>query len=145
MPKTVKDLLLALLNATLILVAICLFLFWKASAASRDVIGAFAGVETMVTPLRSDLQTLSGEVREMRGTLAAALALSEDKQPAALARLAEQVDTLDARMAAAQGRLAALQEMPAQLMTRAVSASVDRAAQRAGLWRSAPPAADAGE
>ncbi|MGD9863561.1 MAG: hypothetical protein AB7S99_10135 [Pseudodonghicola sp.] len=141
MGKVFKDLFLALLNATLILAAICLLLFWKVSATSREVIGEFAGVQNIVMPLREDLRDLTQEVQDMRATLAAVEWLSPEERPAALGQLEQRMTALDTRMEVAQSRLTTLANMPGQMMDRAVETGVDRLMLRAGELRGCHPAA----
>lgn len=141
MTKVIKDLLLSLLNATLILAAICLLLFWKVSTTSKEVIGEFAGVQNIVMPLREDLRDLSQEVRDMRATLAAAEWIAPGDQPAALAQLDQRMLALDTRMEVAQSRLTTLANMPGQMMDRAIETGVDRAMLRIGALKGCAPAA----
>ncbi|MDK3016403.1 hypothetical protein [Pseudodonghicola flavimaris] len=144
MARILKDLLLALLNATLILAAVCLFLFWKASGTARSVMEDFVGTEQIVGPLRDDLRTLNQELEDLRATLARLEWDETEDRPAALLRLDQRLATLDARMEVAQTRLTTLANMPTRMMDRAVETGVDRFMDRADAWRSCPQPGQSG-
>ncbi|GHG87468.1 hypothetical protein [Pseudodonghicola xiamenensis] len=131
MAKVVKDLLLALLNATLILAAICLFLFWRVTNTTQAVIEDFTASQQIVAPLRADLQGLTAELEDMRATLARLEWDNGAAAPAVLASMTGRLDTLDARMEAAQTRLTRLANLPGEMMDRAIATGVDRVMTRA--------------
>jgi hypothetical protein len=89
-----KELARALLNATLILVALCLLLLWQLSASMERVSSGLAASAQAVAPLRADLQAVSREVAGLRADLAAAPTRG----------------TLDARAAAVTTRLDGIEE-----------------------------------
>ncbi|MGE4327560.1 MAG: hypothetical protein AB7E21_15880 [Pseudodonghicola sp.] len=131
MAKVIKDLLLALLNATLILAAICLFLFWRVSITTQAVMHDFTLGQQIVAPLRNDLKDMTAKLEDMRATLAR---LEWDKgaeSPAAITLMNARLDTLDARMEMAQSRLTHLANLPGELMDRAITTGVDRVMVRA--------------
>ncbi|MEM8630853.1 MAG: hypothetical protein AAGF74_06440, partial [Pseudomonadota bacterium] len=67
--KVIRDLLLAMVNATLILVAICLFLAWRVSAAVGDVTERFAENLELATPLADEVQAMTQELKDLRSDL----------------------------------------------------------------------------
>lgn len=67
--KTVKDLFLAMLNATLILVALCLFLLLQLSGTVERVTTGFAQNLVVLTPVADRIQNLSNEVAALRGEI----------------------------------------------------------------------------
>lgn len=140
MAKILKDLLLSLVNATLILGAICLFLFWRVTVASEAVIEDFSTVQTTVVPLREDLQDLTAEVRELRATLATAEWMEAEDRPAALSQLEGRLEVIDSRMELAQSRLTSLAAMPVELIDRAIRTGVDRTMDTLSDWRGCMPA-----
>ncbi|WP_419739871.1 hypothetical protein [Ruegeria sp.] len=70
MAKTLKDLLLALLNATLILVALCLFLGWKLASTVEDVTSGLSEKLQVVAPLRDEAQGIREQLSGLRSDLA---------------------------------------------------------------------------
>ena len=69
MIKTLKDLALALLNATLLLIALCLFLAWLVSSRVDGMLATFASNLELVGPLREDVQAMTAEGRLDAGVL----------------------------------------------------------------------------
>ena len=131
--RTVGELALALLNATLILAALCLFLAWRAAATveqvTETVTTAAAGHLAAVAPLRDELGAARGELAALRADL--------DRLSAGGAVS----DALSARLAAAEARLDALSDRAGQVidtLPRDAGALVDRAVtrgvDRAGRW-----------
>lgn len=64
--KIVKDLLVACLNATLILVAVCLFLLWQLSGTVERVTAEFAKNLNVLEPVTMRIENLSQEVAGLR-------------------------------------------------------------------------------
>ena len=95
LPQTLGQLALALLNATLILLALCLWLGWGAASAVRDVSGDMAMRKEVLTGLRDDLQGLTAEVAALRSDLA------QGKTPDG-----PRIDALDTRLATISESLA---------------------------------------
>ena len=95
LPQTLGQLALALLNATLILLALCLWLGWGAASAVRDVSGDMAMRKEVLTGLRDDLQGLKAEVAALRSDLA------QGKTPDG-----PRIDALDTRLATISENLA---------------------------------------
>ena len=95
LPQTLGQLALALLNATLILLALCLWLGWGAASAVRDVSGDMAMRKEVLTGLRDDLQGLTAEVAALRSDLA------QGKTPDG-----PRIDALDTRLATISENLA---------------------------------------
>ena len=62
MGKVLKDLALALVNATLILVAVCLFLAWQLSRTVEGLLANAAGQLQVVEPLRARMAETRAEL-----------------------------------------------------------------------------------
>jgi hypothetical protein len=119
---TVWSLLLALLNATLILLALCLWLGWQVVAEARAVARGLEERTALLTPVTAELAGLRAEVAGLRGAMAE---LAESEAGEALAEIGDRLAGLDGRIAAATARLDALAAEPGLL--------VDRAVERAAL------------
>ena len=136
---TIKNLLLALLNATLILVALCLVLALlltqsaeRAADGFRDAVGSMAPLRAEVAEVKEAMTGLRTEVRllaEQPG------ALSENAETALEARLS----ALNDRMAQMDARFAGLDEVPNQVIETAVDHAADRAADLINQYRSCTP------
>lgn len=68
--RSAKNLLLALLNATLILAAICLWLAWGALSSAERVAAQIEDAARTVLPLRAEIVTLTEEIAATRTELA---------------------------------------------------------------------------
>ena len=139
--QTLGQLALAAINATLILVALCLFLAWQtvsavervgeraASAVAEQlselspVADSVDGLRTEIAALRGDLGALGSELGEPGEALAERLENLNDR----VARVEDRLDTAADRVGATAEALSTDQ---GRLVERAVEAGVDRA----GVW-----------
>ncbi|WP_171122199.1 MULTISPECIES: hypothetical protein [unclassified Ruegeria] len=143
MARTLKDLLLALLNATLILVALCLFLGWKLASTVEGITTTFAENIQIVAPLKQELQGVRGELAALRSDLSSiqigeslANSAAAQKISTALAKL----DNLEKELQAKQARISELTESPDELINTAIEASADAIADRIIEIRGCVPA-----
>ncbi|SDW29474.1 hypothetical protein SAMN05444358_101434 [Ruegeria halocynthiae] len=143
MAKTLKDLLLALLNATLILLALCLFLGWKLAQSVEHIRSGFAENLQLVAPLREQAQGIRGELTALRSDLATLSspdtqldAADRQQLNAALQRLGNVEDKLEDT----QARLANLVENPEDLIDHAITTSADRITDRLMTLKGCEPA-----
>lgn len=127
MKKTLKDLLLAMINATLILVALCLFLLWQLSGTAERVIADFAQNLQIVKPVEARVVALHEEVSGLRADLAA-LSLEDTAQnlPASQA-LQARADALQSQLEQINSTLTTLAETPEKLMRDGVAQLSERA------------------
>jgi uncharacterized protein YicC (UPF0701 family) len=119
---TAKNLLLALINATLILVIICLWLAWKVLDAAEGVSAQLNQATEAVLPLREDVAALTAEVAGARSDLAE---LRSAEGAAAAAGLAERLDRIEAQLEAVTGTIARVQADPDALIDRAMTRAFD--------------------
>lgn len=118
-----RDLLLAMLNATLILLAICLWLAWRLTSEVDDVARTVTENLQPLQPLREDISTLTDEVAGLRADLAAAGDRVAGAAPAsaALTRLATRAEALNARLAGLGERADAIAADPDQVFAQAAA------------------------
>ncbi|SHE57072.1 hypothetical protein SAMN05444279_104116 [Ruegeria intermedia] len=131
MARTLKDLLLALLNATLILLALCLFLGWKLAQSVENIQDRFQQNLQIVRPFQEEARTIRADLNALRDELEAVRADSTDVGTGQ--KLARTLDRLDQSLAAldrAQDTLTQLAETPELLIDRAVSTAIDTTSQR---------------
>jgi hypothetical protein len=114
-------LLLALLNATLILAAICLWLAWGALSSAERVAAQIGEAAETVLPLRAEIVTLTGEIAATRTALAT-LGTEGAGDRAALERRIAGVEAELARLTAA---VTALGADPEVLIDRAVTSAFE--------------------
>lgn len=133
MVATLKDLLLSIINATLILVAVCLFLGVKITSNVVEItetieakIATIAPVGKRIEGLKQDIETLRGSVQQLRAQPVATL--SGEK----LDEIIILLEQLDSRAANAEQALASLSEMPQEVAVAAVDAAFDQLSDRVG-------------
>ncbi|KIC37614.1 hypothetical protein [Leisingera sp. ANG-M7] len=124
MTKNLFDLAKALLNATLILLALCVFLAWKLMAAAEGVTANAAAIADQVSPLRTAVSGLQEEAAALRSMVQDGTATA-----ASLTRL-------EARLAQVQASLADMRALPRQAAAEAARAG---AAELAGRIIQAAP------
>ncbi|KIC44081.1 hypothetical protein RA28_13920 [Ruegeria sp. ANG-S4] len=144
MAKTLKDLLLALLNATLILLALCLFLGWKLAQSVQDIREGFAENLQVVAPLREEAQGIRGELAGLRSDLTSirdqGIAISPTTQ-AKLDTALDRLNEIETRLSETQTRLAGLVENPEELIDYAVTTAAEAAAEKVQAVRGCTPSA----
>ncbi|MEW2914348.1 hypothetical protein [Leisingera sp. JC11] len=126
MSKTLFDLAKALLNATLILLALCLFLGWKLMAATEVVTAAAADAADRLTPLHTAVTGLQEEVAALRN------AVQDGSSTAFAARFAQ----LEARLAQLQTSVSEMRALPQEAAAEAARAGAAELASR--IIRAAP-------
>ena len=130
MARTLKDLLLALLNATLILLALCLFLGWKLAQSVENIQDRFQQNLQIVRPFQEEARTIRADLNALRDELVAVRADTTDV--GAGQKLAQTLDRLDQSLAAldrAQDTLTQLAETPELLIDRAVTTAIETTSQ----------------
>lgn len=140
MLKVLKDLALALLNATLILVALCLFLAWKTASTLDGLTETFAQNLQIVAPLRSDVQNMKEELSGLRQDLASLASQGGETGQIVLQRVQERVAAMDARVTEVQTRIQTLVDTPEILLDRAIETSADAFARSVSEIRGCQPA-----
>ncbi len=129
MLKALKDLALALVNATLILIALCLFLAWKLADTVDHATSNFAQNLISVAPLREDIQGATTELAALRADLAKVSAQSGDMQSASLKRIQTGVDHIKEDLDNARQSIADLSQAPARLVDHAIETATGQLAQ----------------
>jgi len=139
MLTTLKNLGLAMINATLILIVLCLFLTWKITNRVDNLASNFAQNLNIVAPLREDLQGATRELAALRSDLAALKTQSGDVSSATLQRLQDRMSQTQGKLETAQQSVRDLAQAPAQLIDHAIETAADEFAQRAKDIRGCVP------
>ena len=139
---TIKTLLLALLNATLLLVALCLFLALQLGNRIEDITSDFATNLVTIDPLRQELDAITSEVVGLRGDLAALRADSGAMSSEAAQNISARLGRLETRIEDAAQRVDGLLSSPERLVDRAVDRAADQIKQGMGSLRGCTPAAE---
>ncbi|MEM8731851.1 MAG: hypothetical protein AAGF79_18220 [Pseudomonadota bacterium] len=112
MGKVLKDLFLALFNATLILIALCLFLAWQISQTAAQVVDRAADAASQIQPVTVELDALRTEVAGLRSDLETMSDGASDQAAAAAAATQQKLDDLQARIDGIQEKVADLRALP---------------------------------
>jgi len=102
MTKTILDLLKAMINATLILLALCLFLGWILMSSVQDVTGKVTEAIVQVSPVQDRIQDLRLEIAGLRSDL---ISLPEQA-------VSNQLDKLDQSLTSLQQEMSELRQLP---------------------------------
>lgn len=135
MAKVIWDLLKALLNATLLLLAACLVFGWLLAGKVEDVTARVTGAVAEIAPVKNRVDALRAELAGLRADL------KNGALPAA-----PQLDGIETRLEVIQADLAALRALPAALVQQAAeSAAAELTGQIVRLTRceAVPPSAAA--
>lgn len=82
-----------MLNATLILLALCLWLRWQLASTVHSAADAFAKGMTAIEPLTKNVEFLGSEVLALRGDIGAIQTSTLDAQSASMQLLQSQLNT----------------------------------------------------
>ncbi|SDI39612.1 hypothetical protein [Aliiruegeria lutimaris] len=137
--RALRDLAIALINATLILVLLCLILGWRLLDRVDHIATNFARNIVSVEPLRDDVQSMTTEIAALRADLAEVRANSDqatsEAAQAVTARLESfeaRLDTVNDRMTAFRERVQSIELNPEVLVTHAVETAANQFVTSAG-------------
>lgn len=117
--RSVGNLLLAFLNATLILAALCLWLAWEAFSAAERVSGQIEEAARTVLPLRAEIVAMTEEIVAARADLADLRAAgAADRET-----LERRIAGVEAELAALTAAVSELDADPEMLIDRAVTSA----------------------
>ncbi len=138
--RTLGQLALALLNATLVLVALCLFLGLNLTNRIDNLTATFAQNLIEVEPLREELAQTREQIAGLRSDLADMIAQTDTLSAAASARLQGQMTELNARLDAMSAPFEKLSGAPERIIDQAVQSLADEAAMTYARIRGCTPA-----
>ncbi len=127
MAKTLKDLFLALINATLILVALCLVLLMMVLTKANSLSETFAQNLSVVAPLQKSVSSTRDEMVGLREDLTTLRGQTGAAASATLARVQARVDIMERQWSQMQESLSNLHQAPTMLVDHAI----EKAAQEA--------------
>ncbi|MGR3712234.1 MAG: hypothetical protein ACU0A6_03815 [Shimia sp.] len=129
--KTIKDLLLAMLNATLILVALCLFLLWQVASSGERIAQSFANGLKDLSPIETKVDGLKSEVAGLRADLSTLSDSGSEASEQLRVKLQMRAANLNNTMIAIETELSSLPDAPERMAQAAIDHTADRAS--AGL------------
>jgi len=122
---TLKNLILALINATLILVALCLWLGVSLTNNLRSLTDVVDRGLEAVAPIRQDVATARTELAGLRQTVAELRANPGDLAGDELAQVVAVLEQIDGRLADMQAQVTALADLPEEVLETAIGAVAD--------------------
>ena len=122
---TARNLVLALLNATLILAGLVLWLGWRTADAVHEVTDDIGLALADLDPLRASLVGVGDEVAGLRADLAELQTAPADENSALSEDLVLSIERLEALLTSATGRLDTLLAEPEALIDRAIETTAD--------------------
>lgn len=131
-----QDLAVAMFNATLILLALCLWLAWQLSDTLSSAASEFASSLISVQPLREDVQSMTGEISALRNELASIAQSSGEVRSQAFRTLQERTDTLELRISGTMEKVETLVNHPERLIDYAIDqAAVSMKSAMSDMWQ----------
>lgn len=127
MKKTLLELLKAVLNASILLFAICLFLGWKLFTSAESVVDQLGEISNDFAPVHLEIQTMTQELAALTTALERQNIPDSTEMRLRLARLEQQFTDLKLETQA-------LKQLSAQAMTRAAEAAAAKLADGFAQW-----------
>lgn len=122
-PRLIKNLLLALLNATLMLALLCLIFAYLTMRKVDGVVATFAENLIEVQPLRDELAAMNENLSGLRSDLATMRDASGEVSDAALLAIQARVGRIEAEVAATRTQIHAILDAPEVLIDQAIISS----------------------
>ena len=127
--RTIWNLLLALLNATLILLAVCLWFAWSITSSVERITTQVNETLSLVRPLRSEVEGLRGDIQDLR-TEVASLRNLEFTGSGAVSDVSQSIDDLTGQIADLNATIESIDIDTDALIEKAVRATFDELAER---------------
>lgn len=103
--RALRDLAIAMINATLILVLLCLVLGWILLDRVDHIAADFARNIVSVEPLREDVQSMTTEIAGLRADLAEVRENSGEVTSEAAQAITARLESFEGRLATVDGRM----------------------------------------
>lgn len=128
MLKIFKDLALAMINATLILILLCLVLVWRINVTANTLTEAFARNVQVLAPVQADVRQMTAELVALRSDIEAIRLQSGPFSSSLALRVDAQLDGLENRMSALSASMTPLLENPSDLIDKGIESAIGHAA-----------------
>ena len=123
--RTLWNLFLAFLNATLILLAVCLWFGWRLADTVQGISTEVTRAVAEATPIRDDLRGLTDEVSALRADLSSLRDSSDGFSSFTFARYEQKLDDFGGRLSELGQRMESALSDPDALIETAISATAD--------------------
>lgn len=139
MRKTLKDLFLAMLNATLILVIVILLLLFALFSKANALSETFANSLVALEPLKTGIDTVNSEVDKMKAEVIALKQQSQGISLTKLEKLEAEIGRIEAHLSDINASVSTLAATPERLWDDAVASAADGAVRSAERLRGCVP------
>lgn len=139
MLKVLKDLFVAMLNATLILVAVCLILLVMLFTKVNSLTTQFAQNLQIVAPLQESIEETRAEVAGLRSDITALKNSSQDVSSLAMAQLQTRLESVDDRISKMDTSMTKLTQAPTLLVDHAIEQASDKFVDSVAQIRACTP------
>ncbi|WIY24287.1 hypothetical protein [Parasedimentitalea psychrophila] len=129
MTKTILDLFKAMINATLLLLALCLFLGWMLMSSVQDVTAKLTDAIAQVAPVQHRIEGLRLEIAGLRSDITSRPELA----------VSGQLDALDQRLTALQHEMSELRQLPGDIIQIAAQTAASELVGHLGQLTSCQP------
>ena len=129
MYKLIKDLFLAMINATLILIALCLVLALTVVNRANAITETFATNLIKLEPLRDEASQVRQDIATIRSDIADLKAKPNAFGEAALSQLGTRVDVLSDSLNEMEHSIQEVKQMPYDLTDHAITTAAETVAQ----------------
>lgn len=140
MRKTLKDLFLAMLNATLVLVAVVLLLLVLLFSKANSLGETFAQSLATLEPLEAGIETINSEVSQMKADIAALKPQTQGITSTKLDALETELGVMETHLSDIKVSMSTLAETPDRLLDDAMASAADYAVGGAARLRGCVPA-----
>lgn len=123
---TLKNLALALVNATLLLVALCLFLALMVANSAERAADRFSDAVSSLAPVRTGISEISDNIQGLRADVRVLIDRPGIVSDAQADALNDQIAALTAQLGTVDAQLADLREIPDQVISTAIDHVADR-------------------
>ena len=127
MLKIIKDIAVAMINATLILILLCLFMAWRVASTANNMAASFASNIEVLKPVRSSIDDMTGELAALRGDLQTIRTQTGTLNSAVAQGIETRIDALQAQLAGVSGTLEPYLQDPAILIDKGFQSAADSA------------------
>ncbi len=121
--SVLKNLFMAFFNATLILIAVCLWFAWEVSGSLNSVVTQFGQRLVSLEPVRGDVRALTDEIAGLREELSVLRQNSQEHDLEALQRVQSKITSLGEQASVTFENLNALTTQPEILIDHAIDST----------------------
>ena len=139
MLKIIKDLALAMINATLILILLGLFLVWRINVTANTLTESFAQNIQVLKPVQDDVKDMTAELAALRADIKAIRLQSGTFSSAVAMRVDSKLNDLETRMASVSVSMTPLLENPSDLIEQGIETAVQQVASAVAGLRGCVP------